>query len=388
MVSADTTATTDPTTGSTGDATTTDSSGSSGPIPIMCGDTMVAPGELCLDSEVVQANGSIVSARLGDVFNDEPDDILYIAGGQLIVRPSMGNGNFAGPVSSLMVPSNNFITTDLDGNELLDLAAHQDNGSVASMRGQGDANFDVHDTLPATDTPQGVVTGDLDGDGDLDVIAAAGLADPSLYVGINNGQGQLTAQPAVTASGVVNGLAVDDFNGDGNLDVAFGVDGVGWQGIAIRPGDGAGGFGTQELTEQVVGVVDIASGDFDGNGFPDLASISVANNSLMLTLRSKDGTIAVETISTDGGPRVLLAADLDADGADELIVGDDVGDSIRIYELDDRLTLVLTEDVSVADAVVDLDTGDVNNDGALDVAATVITNNPASDLVVMLISNP
>src|SRR5205823_2344307 len=100
----------------------------------------------------------------------------------------------------------------------LDLVAVLQNGSVRLLRNQGSGTFTLA-SFPATDSGQGIALGDVDADGDLDVV----LTKPTLglvNVFTNDGSGTFTGG---STSGIAQGISpkpvLGDADGDGDLDL-------------------------------------------------------------------------------------------------------------------------------------------------------------------------
>jgi hypothetical protein len=189
--------------------------------------------------------------------------------------------------------------------------------------GKGDGTFthflDVPDTTPRT---EGMLIGDFNGDGVLDVaILAEGFnAGTYLYLFLGNGDGTFQAQQTIVASSATpagGSLQLSDFNGDGVPDLAFSTD----TSVCILLGTGDGTFQPQScylVGEQYQ--FTYAIGDITSDGDVDLVVSEYANvgkYTLAVLLGSGDGTFhplttaLSNTTATEFGP---VMADFNSDG--------------------------------------------------------------------------
>ena len=133
----------------------------------------------------------------------------------------------------------------------------------------GEGAFIPHPTTPSLSTFQtsDVALGDLDGDGDLDVLLASSSVET---VWLNDGDGGLTPHPTTpnfTDMGSSRAVVLGDLNGDGSLDalVASTMTDTVWL------NDGAGNFAAHPITPEFdTGAAwNLALGDIDGDGDQD-----------------------------------------------------------------------------------------------------------------------
>ncbi len=160
-----------------------------------------------------------------------------------------------------------FTMTDVDGNGDLDIVASV--GDVPSpnrldvLFGDGTGLF-TRATGPGTTVPYGVVSisaGRIDGDAFVDVVTNAG----TLLLG--NGLGGFVETPDVTLFTGTKTLV--DLDGDGDLDAL----GIG----LVSFGDGAGHFGPPVQAPGAESVTRWTTGDLDGDGIPDVVAVGKAS---------------------------------------------------------------------------------------------------------------
>jgi len=148
-----------------------------------------------------------------------------------------GWGPAASTTISALTGTTAICVADVDGNGTSDVVFANPNGKVAWI-----PRYDIQtpalagtqtqtiDQSPPAGRPGPMACGDIDGDGDIDIVMSfagftQGTFSPTLaIVGyINNGHGSFTRQiwdSGVPAGGDLAGKALADFNGDGKLDLA------------------------------------------------------------------------------------------------------------------------------------------------------------------------
>src|SRR5437667_8495064 len=136
-----------------------------------------------------------------------------------------------------------FVTTgDLNGDGKLDLAvANQSSGDVSVLLGHGDGTFDAATNYVVGTFPQSVAMGDFNRDGKLD-LAVADASDPgSVYVLLGNRDGTFQEAVNYATRPDPSSVAVADLNGDGKLDLVtanYVTDGT----VSVLLGNGDGSF--------------------------------------------------------------------------------------------------------------------------------------------------
>jgi hypothetical protein len=115
----------------------------------------------------------------------------------------------------------------------------------------------------------GLALGDLDKDGDLDLVLVTQHA-PFARLYLNDGKGRFTAARTLGTSGVEK-VAVADLNGDGSLDVFLAC--IGPDEVWIN--DGHGNFRDSTLRLGSEWSWEVAVGDVNNDGLPDLFVVNL-----------------------------------------------------------------------------------------------------------------
>jgi hypothetical protein len=275
----------------------------------------------------------------GDLDADGDNEVVFADTSAFYVAFNNGNGTFAAPVvySSFLAP---MAVVDLNGDGARDVVGLGTGATIAVALNQGNGTLGAPSNYPTGNGATRLVTGDLDGDGDLD-IATTNSQSLTQSVLLNQGTGTFGA-PTVYATAVGQlpsspasiDLALGDLEGDGDFDlvgvVADRDTGLGHYGshsyLTIRRNLGNGTFAAVE--QSTLGGVPwtIALDDFDGDGDPDLAIADQYFNRTWVYVNSGNGTFgAAAGYNTPNGsqfneyPVYLDSADMDGDGDPDLV---------------------------------------------------------------------
>ena len=260
-----------------------------------------------------------------DLNGDGKLDLVVLNGnyGTTIGAVLLGNGNGAFSTPKTFntggTPPVGMIITDFNGDGKPDLiVANTGNGGIGTLGidlGDGAGNFTLAATLNVTGLGMGIVAGDFNNDGLLDV--AVGVNNSSVGVFFGNGQGGFTNSSPVVYSALVNETAMvaGDFNGDGNLDLAV-VNMDGSAGILLNNGDGTF-LPIVDYNLAGLGPAGVTAADFNGDGKLDLAETNWASDSVGI-LSNIGGPAPITRNSPNGLPFDIAVGEY---GAGQLVQG-------------------------------------------------------------------
>ncbi|MEO8033082.1 MAG: FG-GAP-like repeat-containing protein [Acidobacteriota bacterium] len=170
-----------------------------------------------------------------------------------------------------------------------------------------------------------LLTADLNGDGKPDI---AGNTASEIFVILNDGSGQFTAATTVYTGTIAGAIITGDFDGDTKADIAF----ASGSSIIVLPGTGAGTFGSPIASNVTIAPAALTAAKLDAGNSIDLVAYDSAAN--VMVAFSNDGTARFAEVSrsTIGANSLsIAAADLDADGSTDVVVGHATGSSESFY---------------------------------------------------------
>jgi hypothetical protein len=197
-----------------------------------------------------------------------------------------------------------------------------------------------------------------------------------LVVSALSGSGayQLTSQLAQGASAVTGvpvgsvpiDIAVGDFNGDGRPDAAVvnNHDGT----VSILLGNGDGSFETAQTIQVGQGPVAVAAADINGDGHLDLIVVNQDSNTVSVLLGQGDGTFKRQPdIPGFNHPDAVAVGDVTGDGKLDLIVANQGDGTVSVLADYGAGGFESQTSIPVGKDPTTVAVGDVNGDGLRDI---------------------
>lgn len=307
-------------------------------------------------------------------------------GGSVTVLLGDGAGNFT-QASNSPIP----VPTSQGGNPYsiasgdFNADGHQDiavasvyTDDVTVLLGNGDGTFAQASGSPFSvgshpQQPFFITVGDFNNDGIQDLVTA-NAAGNSVTVLLGNGSGGFTSA-SFAVGHTPESIAVGDFNNDGAEDLA--VSNVNSNNVTVLLGNGSGGFSPASGSPLAVGTnpFSIVTADFNGDGKLDLATANEGSSNVTVLLGNGSGGFSSGTSYSVGATFFLTAADLNGDGAPDLILSNGVvllGDGAGAF----------TQAANSYFAGSPLAVADFNQDGLEDVAG--VNNGSPGSVTVLL----
>lgn len=370
------------------------------------------------------------SVIAGDLDADGDVDLAVgsASGSQLVVLSGDGTGRFAQPRAvTLEGHPSELLFADLDGQDPPEILAlsRASNELVVVWQGEKEALALGATDIPAEVKPHSIASGDVDRDGNLDVLTANGGGNSvTVFLGAGDGDFQLPVhygQPGYKITlalgdidgdadlDVVSGIPIKfllnqgdgtyvpsehepdaraemvttaDLNGDGALDVV-GTDGVSnFTVVLINKGDGTFAEPSNLRPDGTTGPWAVAAEDLDLDGDVDLAVAYRSSRNIAVLAGAGDGTFStMGTYPVQGPAFYVVSADFDGNGFPDLASAQSLSHDVAILLNRGGADFVAAPNVPLGRAPYSLVTGELNQDGFCDV---VVVNENDSSLSVLL----
>lgn len=353
---------------------------------ISCGAPLAGP----IAAETLRSASGVA---VGEINGDGRLDIVVasrypvINASWLHIIHGRGDGQFVHTSQGIQVSAPEAIALgDFNGDAITDaVSTSSEFGVVTVARGvYNSQQFNSPADFAAGTQPRGVVAVDLDRDGKLDVVATDSMAPPAQALSFLRGQGNLSlaARKTYAAGAGASGVTTGDFNLDGWPDIATANADAGSVSIALGAGDG----GLLAPASRSAGTrpVAIAAADLDSDSFPDLIVADSAANAVYSFKGAATGFSASPsgTYPVGATPVAVAVSDFTGDGRLDIATADSAADTATLLIGQSGGGFQPAKSYRVGPQPSALAVGDVNDDGRPD----LVVSNKGSGIVTTLLS--
>ena len=315
--------------------------------------------------------------RAADLDRDGHIDLLVYTSRGLELLRGRGDGTFADPTIQVISRHGSTQFKDVDADGIQDLViSNGEQATLSVLRGVGDGTFAPAEDYPVGSPPPTTATYgaalavvDVDGDHHLDVVVLRSY-DHQLGFLRNNGDGTL-APPIFTQLTGGGDVLAADLLGDGTSElVAVESSGRAWS------YDGSGHFtGGPEFSAG--GYPAVTSADIDGDGAEDLifgvpgSALDVAATHASIKLSNRDLTFRPGPLDQPAcmwSPHAVAVGQLDADDRLDIVYADETHENAAVI-LNHPDGSLSCDTYPIGRHALGIAIADFNEDGAADLAA-------------------
>ena len=335
--------------------------------------------ELCTTLEEIGLGTKGVA--VGDLNNDQDLDIVAVNTRENSFQVFLGDGTredgncvfaFLPAVDTQATPQGVSLA-DIDDDQLLDvLIADSNQDSVSVYLGNGNGMFDPRMSFAVGNTPGDVLAALVDQDAVLDVLVSnTRSSDVSLLRGTGNTT-LLERARTFVVDAEPRAVGVGDIDNDGQVDVVAACEGAVGPSVAVLLNRGGNTLHGVEDVPAGSGPAAVAIGDIDNDARPDVVVASEGGN-IHVLLASGEGTFRPPWIELVGGRTLdIVVVDLNQDGRLDVAAVDNDNAEVAVLPGQAGGMFGQLQRFPVGLDPAGITAGDFNNDDLIDLAVAVI----------------
>ncbi len=340
------------------------------------------------DPETTFAAGTGPTSVTPASLNTDTDDFIDLVvtngvTGEASVLTGNGDGTFnaptaytvgAGPVQAILSNVSGTATADL-------IVANETDATLSILEGSTDGTFGLQTVYDAGavgttynnvgNDPSAVVVGDVNGDTIEDIVVANSNLDDTpgedtVAVLIGNPDGTFNAPVSYAVGDRPVAVVLGDFNLDGWLDIATANNTA--DTVSILLGNGDGTFAAHVPYAAGDQPVDLALGDLNSDDVLDLVVANYGDGNVQFMLGAEDGTFAArQTLIVTGAPQSVELADLDGDGDLDIVAVSEEANAASVFLGKGDGFFSGNHQYAIENGPRSVRIGDMNSDGALEI---------------------
>ncbi|MEG5065850.1 DUF4347 domain-containing protein, partial [Microcoleus sp. B3-A4] len=336
------------------------------------------------------AVGSWPSRFISGLFNnDNFPDLVGVNSNSNTISILLGNGPGGFGASSNFIVGNTPLSIgvgNFNADNFLDLAVVNADpvnsfGSVSILLGTGTGSFGTATNFNVGNVPGDVVVGDFNADSFSDLAVSNSGNGGSVSILLGNGTGGFGAATDYFGAGPTpQSIATGDFNGDNFLDLATANGGS--NSVSILLGNGTGGFGPATTVNAGAGLNGIVVNDFSGDGILDLA-VTGTSGAAILVGNGNGGFSAPISLPAGTSPTSIIVGNFNADTLPDLAVTNSGSDNVSVLLNTPNTVSFVPPQIGNTYNVTEGTT-----DTIIDVPVTISGGTPLSDVTVPIVIDP